>query len=90
MAGWWSTDVTRRANDANQKRLFEGVLGGASSPASVTPLVMSAQLDEPMRTFVAATRTDKAAFIFNGMLPVSNDGDITVFITGALSTVVFH
>lgn len=65
-------------------------LGVLALLLSVTPLVMSAQLDEPMRTFVAATRTDKAAFIFNGMLPVSNDGDITVFITGALSTVVFH
>ncbi len=50
----------------------------------------SDQFDEPMRTFIAATRTDKAAFIFNGMLPESNDGDIIVFMTGALSAVEFH
>lgn len=50
----------------------------------------SDQFDEPMRIFIAATRTDKTAFIFNGMLPESNDSDISVFMTGALNAVVFH
>ncbi len=91
MAGQWITDVTGRSYGAIQKRpgLDAGQMIWAES-FHREKSYSSGQFDEPMRTFIAATRTDRAAFILNGMLPESNDSDIIVFMTGALNTVAFH